>query len=294
MLTPTGEKWVDERRRVAAASFEAIDAVRASPAGKLRGVQTWCDVREEAEIKRANGQDPSLLLRALARNTAAGPFADRLAIRHAERRVDAAIEREQARGHDGRTVRERFDEGAERHAAIRRVEETTSSAAVRDWASLRASFEADRTLGQDVSRELRALARWTASLASSDRLAIRQAERRVEAEVERELQARGHKRGGGVSERPVAVTAMAAARAAREAAEEVRRREDAPSAAVREWASRREAIEDLRAVGEDVSRDMRQLARETAARPFADRIAIRHAEQRVESAVQEHTRGHER
>ena len=97
-----------------------------------------------------------------------------------------------------------------------------------------------------------------------------------------------------MSERPVAVTAMAAARVARQVAEEVRRRQDAPSAAVREWASHREAIEELRAVGEDVSRDMRQLARETAARPFAERIAIRHAERRVESAEREHARGWER
>lgn len=93
-----------------------------------------------------------------------------------------------------------------------------------------------------------------------------------------------------MSERPVAVAAMAAARVARQVAEEVGRRKDAPAAAVREWASRREAIEDLRAVGEDVSRDMRTLARETAARPFAERIAIRHAERRVESAEREHAR----
>ncbi len=94
---------------------------------------------------------------------------------------------------------------------------------------------------------------------------------------------------------PVAVPAMAAARAAREVAEEVRRRQDAPSAAVREWASNREAIEDMRAQGQDVSGDLRALARETASRPFAERIAIRHAEQRVESAAErEHARGHER
>ena len=93
---------------------------------------------------------------------------------------------------------------------------------------------------------------------------------------------------------PVAVTAVAAARVARQVADELRRRQDAAAGAVREWASRREAIEDLRAVGEDVSRDMRQLARETAARPFAERIAIRHAERRVEAAEREHARGHER
>lgn len=93
---------------------------------------------------------------------------------------------------------------------------------------------------------------------------------------------------------PVAVTAMAAARVAREVTEELRRRQDAASAAVREWASRREAIEDMRAQGQDVSNDMRALARETAARPFAERIAIRHAERRVESAEREHARGHER
>ena len=91
---------VDRDQRVAAASLKAIDVVRASPAGKLRAVQTWCDVREEAETQRARGQDPSPLLHALARNTAAGPFVDRIAIRHAERRVDAAIEREQVRGHE--------------------------------------------------------------------------------------------------------------------------------------------------------------------------------------------------
>ena len=83
--------------RVAAAAYKALDEVRASPAGKLRGVQTWCDVREEIEIKRASGQDPKELSRALARNTAAAPFVDRGAIRHAERRVDAAIEREHGR-----------------------------------------------------------------------------------------------------------------------------------------------------------------------------------------------------
>lgn len=200
-LTPIGEKWADERLRVRAAALEAIEAVRRSPVFKVPGVQVWCAWRDAIERQRGRGQDMTPQLRRLARETAARPFADRIAIRQAERRVDAAIEREQARGHE---------------------------------------------------------------------------------------------RGGGVSERPVAVTAMAAARAAREVAEEVRRREDAPSAAVREWASRREAIEDLRAVGEDVSRDMRQLARETAARPFAERVAIRHAEQRVESAVREHERGPER
>jgi len=93
---------------------------------------------------------------------------------------------------------------------------------------------------------------------------------------------------------PVAVTAMAAARVAREVAEEVWRRKDAASEAVREWASRREAIEDMRAQGQDVRNDMRALARETAARPFTERIAIRHAERRVESAEREHARGHER
>ena len=130
--------------------------------------------------------------------------------------------------------------------------------------------------------------RWDTRVASGQRENLRTA---IPAGGREERAGRG---GGGVSERPVAVTAMAAARAAREVAEEVRRREDAPAAAVREWASRREAIEDLRAVGEDVSRDMRQLARETAARPFAERIAIRHAERRVESAEREHARGHER
>ena len=93
---------------------------------------------------------------------------------------------------------------------------------------------------------------------------------------------------------PVAVAAMAAARVARQVADEVRRRQDAAAVAVREWASRREAIEDMRAQGQDVSNDRRALARETAARPFAERIAIRHAERRVESAEREHVRGHER
>ena len=93
---------------------------------------------------------------------------------------------------------------------------------------------------------------------------------------------------------PGAVAAMAAARVARQVADEVWRRKDAASEAVREWASRREAIEDMRAQGQDVRNDMRALDRETAARPFTERIAIRHAERRVESAEREHARGHER
>ena len=80
---------------------------------------------------------------------------------------------------DGKSVRERVDEGVARHAAITHVERTTSSPVVREWASLRASLEADRTLGQDVSDELRALGRRTASLPFADRIAIRHAEQRV-------------------------------------------------------------------------------------------------------------------
>ena len=249
-LTPTGEKWADERRRVRAAALDAIEEVRRSLGRRFSAVQAWCAVREAIERQAGRGQDMSPQLRDLARETAARPFADRVAIRHAERRVESAIDREQVRGHEPMVPRRPRTRGPQ----------------------------------QEIDPGTVYRSRWDTRVASGQRQNLRTA-------IREERAGRG---GGGVSERPVAVTAMAAARAAREVAEEVRRRSDAPAAAVREWASRREAIEDLRAAGEDVSRDMRQLARETAARPFAERIAIRHAERRVESAEREQARGHER
>ncbi len=66
-------------------------------------------------------------------------------------------------------------------------------------------------------------------------------------------------------------------------------------AAVREWAARRQVMEDLRAAGQDVSYARRDLDRYTASRPFAERIAIHHAERRVEAAVERnHGRAYER
>ena len=91
-----------------------------------------------------------------------------------------------------KSVRERVDEGAARVAAFAAVERTTTSPVVREWASLRASLEADRTLGQDVSREMRALARQTADLPFAARIAFRRAERQVESAMREH--ARGHER----------------------------------------------------------------------------------------------------